>query len=593
MGYGARARRVPARGGGQLTDVDMYKLGVVGRTERGFEDVLHTEIYSMGDYEIKCGLYGDGSDYIAYVVRSFFKELELSNPVEVKVLGYVAADAVQATYPMMDQDGTPEKLWDINAGRKNVADKSAFGNKIAVQVTTSTNETAKLAANILALATTCVLDKVDHLEVGNYIQFADGTNTEVVVVATVVPATKTVTFAALTNPYTAALTTVSRIDVELKVAVKNPSGNYEEKESWVGPMALSSTIGIAGLVNDEADGSDYIIMAHNAANATADPADQIPADLSAWTALTTGSDGTGPGDSDWNSLMTSFTDDNISILLSPESTSIDHNTNMATWATANYKCMYYAQAANKASQATLKNFGASLRKSVTFAMLPSDKWIETDDPITGGKVSIPKVGVDAAFWFNTYAKYGESKVAAGNKSELVLKCTDRLIDDNGLVHNDILGVGDRLIRSYSVNICRFRRGIGITNNSARTFSTDDGYKYQNQIMQWILYKKSIVYYLTSIEQDKAGIRAQESHYNRVWAYMKAKFDAGHIYQGRKEDGSLTQFSDACIIVNDFSMNTMANIANGIEEIFLQFIAPPPIEEPILSLASAAVTTIKA
>ena len=594
MGYGARARRVPARGSGQLTDVDVYKIGVVGRTERGFENVLHNEIYSMDDYAVKCGLYGDGTDYVGYVVRSFFKELSQDNPVEMKVLGYVAADAANATYSMLDQDGTPEALWTIKAGRKNVLDKSAFGNKIAVQVSTSENVSMVATSSPGATPTSAVLDSVDNLEVGNYIHFVEGVNEDVEVITAITPSTKTITFAAMTGTYTTAAT-ITRVDVDLKVAVKDPQGNYEQKENWVFPHAISSTIGIAGAVNDTVTGSDYIVMAHNASNTTPDAADQYPATLSTWTPLTSGSDGTGPNDANWDTLIdTYFDDDDIMILLSPESTSTTHNQNMADWASDGYKCMYYAQAANEATEATLKNFGALMRKNVTFAMLPSDKWIEVDNPVSSvdGKIQIPKVGIDAAHWFNTYAVYGESKVAAGNKPEMVLKTNDTLVDTNELVHNDVLGVGDRLIRKYSINICRFRRGVGITNNSARTFSTDDGYKYQNQIMQWLLYKKSIKTYLESIEQDKSGIRAQESHYNKVWGYMFNKFRAGHIYQGQKEDGSLTSFEEACIIVNDFSINTLANIANGIEEIFVQFIAPPPIEEPILSLASASVTTVK-
>ena len=201
--------------------------------------------------------------------------------------------------------------------------------------------------------------------------------------------------------------------------------------------------------------------------------------------------------------------------------------------------------------------------------------------------------MDAAFWFNTYSKYGESKVAAGNKSEMVLKTSSKLVDTNGLVHDDKSGVGGRLIRNYSVNICRYRRGIGITNNSARTLSTDDGYKYQHQIMMWILYGRSIVTYLRLIEQDQAGRMAQTSHYKAIWAYMNKKYKAGHLYIGQKEDGSNTTFEDVCIIINDFTINTLTNINNGIEETFLQFVAPPVIEEPILSLASAGITTVRA
>ncbi len=593
MGYGAHATRTPARGGSGLTDVNIYKLGILGRPERGFEHLILDEIYSFDEYSKKCGRFGDGTDYIGYVVKSFFDELSKDNPVEVKVLGYVATDAVQATYDMLDQDATAEALWTIKAGRKNVNDKSAFGNKIAVKVTTSANVTFTTTSSPGATPTSAVLDDVTNLEIGNYIRFLEGVNDDTEVITAINTTTKTITFAAMAGTYTTAVA-ISRIDVDLRIAVEDDKGNYEEKERWVYPHALSSTIGIAGEVNDTESGSDYIIMTHNSGNTTADAADQIPANLTTWTPLTSGSDGAiAASDSLYNTLLsTYFTDTDITFLLSPESSSTDHNTNMATWSTDGYKCMYYAQAASGALEASLKNVGSVLRKGITFSMLPSDKWIYVDDLRTDGKKLIPKVGIDAAHWFNTYAKFGESKVSAGNKPEMVLATSGPLDNTNGLVHDDYLGVGDRLIRNYSINICKFTRGVGITNNSARTFSTDNGYKYQNQIMQFLLYKRSIVAYLQSIEQDRAGSNAQNTHYRAVWAYMKRKYDAGHFYIGQKEDGSSTGFSDVVTIVNDFSINTLANIANGIEQMLLQFIAPPPIEEPILLLASAPVTAVK-
>jgi hypothetical protein len=117
--------------------------------------------------------------------------------------------------------------------------------------------------------------------------------------------------------------------------------------------------------------------------------------------------------------------------------------------------------------------------------------------------------------------------------------------------------------------------------------------FQNQIMQYLLYKASILEYLRSIEQDKAGVRAQETHRNAVIAYLLRKYAAGDFYQGQKEDGSQTKFEDVVVVINDFTVNTLANIANGIEETFFQYIASPPIEKPILSLASAPVTMVKA
>lgn len=595
MGYGAHAKRVPARGGSVLTDVNIYKIGFIGKTERGFTNVQHTDIYSFKDYETKCGLYGDGTYYLPYVVESFFKELNSqNNPVEVKVLGHTPSDAVQATYSMVDQDATPSPLWTVKAGRKNVADKSAFGNKIAVKVTADlTRQTMKLTTDTSATPTTALLDSVDGLVVGNYVQFYNGTATEVAKILTINPITRAITFAALVATFTAVLTTVSRVDIDLRVAVKNPKGEYEEKERWIGTHVLSSTIGIAGMVNDPVSGSDYIIMTHNASNDTTDMTKIVPAVLSSWTALTSGADGTISNiAATYNTLLSTYmVDTDMTFLIAPELTSTDHHANMAAWTTDGYKCMYYAHAANEAAEAALKTFGGTLRKGITFAMMPSDKWVEITNPVDDNKKQIPKTGIDAAFWFNTYAKFGESKVASGNKSEMVLNCPDRLVDTNAIVHDDYLGVGDRLIRNYSVNICRYRLGVGITNNSARTFSTDLGYKYQNQIMQFLLYKKSIINYLQSIEQDKGGVTSQNAHYRAVWKYMNNKFKAGHLAVVQKEDGTYSDFNDVCIIVNDFSINTLADLANGIEQLFLQFVAPPPIEEPILQLASAGVTSI--
>jgi hypothetical protein len=64
-----------------------------------------------------------------------------------------------------------------------------------------------------------------------------------------------------------------------------------------------------------------------------------------------------------------------------------------------------------------------------------------------------------------------------------------------------------------------------------------------------------------------------------------------LFKGQKEDGTATVFNDVCIIVNDFTINTLANINNGQEEVFMQAVFPPPIEELILSLASAGVTSV--
>ena len=601
MGYGASARRVPAKGGAVLTDVDIYKVLLIGQTERGIIDasghpLLMEEIYSMSDFYPKCG--GFNNDYYAgYVAQSFFDELDKSISCEMKVMSWVAADSAQAGYEMMDTASSAVKVFDVKAGRKGLVDKSAFGNKIAIKLSIEEDITMKITSEILTGATSAVLDSVDNISVGDTIKFIDTVAplTAYVLVTGVTASTKTITFAALTLASTlpVATTTAYRQDVRLEVAVKDDSGNYQKQEEWQFPFVKSNTLGLAYEINNSVTGSNFIYLVVNSSN-TSTVDDSIPAELTSWTALTGGSDGTAAIDANWKTLVETYCESaEFAFLLSPESSSITHNVNMLDFCTDDYKGMFMAQSSNGATKETLTNFGASLRGSIKFGMLPSDKWIRVEDPtVTNGTLDIPKVGMDTAHWFNTYAKFGESKVAAGNKSEMVLRTNPTLLGSNGLVHDDRAGVGDRLIRKYSVNICKYTRGKGITNNSARTFSTDVGYMYQNQIMQFILYARSIVAYLREIEQDKSGAVAQEQHYNAVWGYMKKKYDAGHLYIGKREDGTATTFQDVCIIVNDFSINTLANIANGIEEIFLQFVAVPPIESPVLSLASAGVTSVK-
>ncbi|WP_411821217.1 hypothetical protein [Leptospira sp. 'Mane'] len=587
MGYGAQAKRVPAKGRGVVVDADVYKLGIVGKFKRGLATVK-TGLYSMDDVRKVCGN-ASTSTYAWLVLRAFYQHLRPGVSVESKVLMHVAEDAVQAAYAI--QDGASTKIYDFKAGVKGEADKSAGGNDIAIKISQSESVTFKLTVDTTATPTTAFLDQINNLEIGYQVKITDGTNTEYGFITAIDAVTKKITFAALTNTYTAALTTVSRCDLNLFVAIKDDYGSYQQQESYLDiPFVKSSTKGIIPLVNSALSGSFYGILTLNASNTTVG-ANARPAALTAWTPLTGGSDGTAPTDASWNTLVAGLADEHMQILLAPESSSPTHNNNMSVFSTNGYKALFFGQASNGATEEVLKNLGGICSEPIKFGMLPIDKWFETDDPTKdGGKVQIPPVGHAAAHWFNNYSVYGASKVAAGNRDALTT--SDRLLDSNGLIHDDTNGKGDRLIRKYRINIARYRQGKGITVNSARTWSTDTGYQYQNQIMQWLLYKVSILDYLRSIEQDRAGGKSQEDHYNAIWSYMIRKYDAGEFYQGQHEDGTPTEFQDVVQIVNDFTVNTLADIANGIENNFVQFIAPPPIEEPILSLASAPVTMVK-
>lgn len=587
--YGTSAQREPAKSSGFVEDVDIYNIGLLIKAERGLATVQRG-IYSIDDFQKKCGGYLSGY-YGYHVARSFFRTLEAGVNVEMKVAMWLASDAVQATAILYDTHGTPVKIFDISCAYRGAVDKSAFGNKVGYKISTSENVTYKLTADTGATPTVAYLDQVNNLEVGYAFKIADGTNTEYAFITAIDPVTRKITFGALTNTYTAALTTVSRLDWNLYIAVKDAKGVFQQKEVWEDmPFAQSNTIGMAKRVNDPVDGSEYVSLAVNASNAHTASV-MRPAAVTTWTALASGADGTAPVDANWLTLAAYFADEPMQICLAPESVSSTHNNNIATYATNGTKFMYYGQSSNQASEATLLNLGAICREPVKFGMFPMDKWIETDDPTKdGAKISIPPVGYAAAHWFTSYAIKGASEVAAGNETPLAT--SDRLVDDNGLVHDDIGGRGDRMITKASVNIARYRQGKGITINSARTMSTDSGYQWQHQIMQFLLIKKSLLAYFRKEEQKKGGVPSQERHRNNVFSYMKAKYDAGEFYHGQKSDGSFTKFEDVVQIINDFSVNTLADLKNGREINFVQFVEGPIVESPTIQLASAGVTTVR-
>jgi hypothetical protein len=117
--YGASVRRAAARGGSTLTDIDIYKIFLLCKTERGSVNALgapfvHDEIYSMNDFYKKCGGF-NSSYYGSYIAQSFFDELDNNINCEMKVISPVDAAAVQASYSIMDQATSAVKIFDIKA----------------------------------------------------------------------------------------------------------------------------------------------------------------------------------------------------------------------------------------------------------------------------------------------------------------------------------------------------------------------------------------------------------------------------------------------------------------------------------------------
>ncbi len=582
MAYGAQAKRVDAKITSLVADVDLYKIGLLGKTERGISGIIK-EINSFGMYEKMCGSYQSGN-MTAYVAKTFFDTLKSGVQVEMKVATHVASDAVQAFY---NAENTSNDCLALKAACLGKADKSAYGNRINFKITKTEEFQYKLSAEIAITGTSATLVSVEGLAVGQFVRIDNTTVNETKKILTLNSNTKTITFSALANvaAMSVATTTVYRQDIKLEVGLADVNGFVNLVETW---ERMAWTTDAINIINTTRDNS-YWLLASAIAFVEVDAA-AIPKNVTTWTPLATGVDGTTSTDVQMEAIADLYDDEDISILISPAFTTTAYNLYLADKASENCDYIYYVNIPENATEATLKALGATLRKTYQFGIIPMDKWFEMYDPLNPSLViNVPNIGILAAHYFNEYSANGVGRVAAGNRTPInTILIPD---DDNGLIHDDKAGTGDMLIRNYSVNIGRFKSGVGTTINSARTLATDKGYCFQNQIMGFLLIKKSIYAYLQSIEQDSSGVDAQELHYNAIWTYCKKKYDSNVFYKGQKEDGTKTEMKDVVTIVNDFSINTLTDIANGKETNFLQVVFVPPIEEPILDLASAPVTSI--
>lgn len=591
-GYGTNVYRGNPKALGGLRSVNFLKVNVIGRFARGIVDangtpVVTERIFTEEDMKRTLGGF-DSVKMSPYIIRALFRGLKarLQGAVEVKAIGWVAANAVQATLVLKDiASPTPLDLFTAGAARLGNHDKSTFGNSISIK--TSRSEVIKytLKADMTANADILFPDAIDNLKIGYFLRLNDGTNNVVRRVSAINTATGQVTLASTVGAgitFTAALTVITRIDWSLFIAVDDDKGIPRQKEAWENyPFAKSDTLGLPLALNDKNAGSMYLTLAY-ITNASIDP-DSLPAVLTSWTRLASGADGTAPTDADYLTLGNIMKTYRAAFWLAGESSSLAHNQNMlGIVSDGNFYGEYLVNIPANATQAILENYGNTLRSSIQFGEIPGDKRFNTINPVTGEKFNIPNIGHIAAHWFNSYVERGEEWVDAGN--DYPLQTTDELVD-NGIIASDAAGNGKRLIVDYRVNILEREPGVGIIKKSGRTLSTNEGYMYKNQVMQTLLYAEEIRAFRRKQEQQPGGADKQQAAQRAVDSAMRDKYEAGKFLIYQKEDLSFSTYNDVVSVVDDITTTPLADLATGKDLLVFQFKAKPPIEFPDAEISS--------
>lgn len=581
MGYGSTSGRVPAKGAGGVTTANIFIVNILGRFARGFTTVQRG-IFDPDSFRKNMG--GFNSSFMSpYVFRTLYNTLfqELKGKVEFRLLGYVASDSAQASYAMLDS--TPQTLYTAKCSKKGVADKSLFGNNVCIKSEIVEKIKYTLQSDMLINGTEATLTSVEFLKVGYKIHLNNGTDSVYRQILTIDPITKKVTFAAVGVAVTflAVNTTITLVEHKITIGEKMEKGNIEIRETWKAPFFKGNSDGLPNLMGNQDSGSYYLTLEYNAANTSLEGAD-LPANLTDWTFLTGGLDGTAPGDSDWNTLVAGFANDKAGFLLAPESSSVTHNQNMALYSSNGQRWNYYANIPSGSTEDSLQAFGASLRSVVQFGQIPMDKRFKTIDPVTDEKLEVPNIGYAVAHYFNYLYSYSEAKVAAGY--DIPINTADEMID-NGLVHDDEAGIGERLITKSSVNIAT-KTANGIFINSARTLSSDPGYQWQHQLMTYLIDRNTIVEFDKKYEQAIGGDANQKSRAKLVEAYLRNRFNAGIYYNGFLDNGKKAKFEDSVILQLDGTNNPLSQLMTGKETLFYQFKSPYVVENPHLEIASA-------
>jgi hypothetical protein len=394
-------------------------------------------------------------------------------------------------------------------------------------VLTSTGAVAKLAGNFTSLQVTATnatlgltvmatptngtpaarattgtqLSSLVPFAVGDALRISDGTNTALVKLLNITPATNTITWGpAVANiaTFNPLLLTVSRVTFNLGIAY---GGNdvAHQVESWTAlSMEHDAANYAVSIINDPITGSKYIDVTdlHSASPVGAN----VPAAVPAYTAFTQGRDGT-PTSNDFIGNQSTHTGfyafDALTVqLVTCERTDPAILTAALTYCEDRGDCMYIGavpQGYVAAGQAIA--YGEAFQGSKVYGALYGP-WMMVTDPVgtgTNPMKTLPPVGHVMGVYARIASTRGIWKAPAGDEANLLgaLNLEYRLSDTEHTA----------LVKQGSVNGIRAVAGAGIVIDASRTLSTDTRWLYVNVRLLFNYVKSSLKTGLSWVRQE--------------------------------------------------------------------------------------------
>lgn len=367
-----------------VTGVSTAIAGMLGTFERGPLNVA-TLVTSMAQFEATFGsvppIVGNKSSF--YSAKALFQKIGSG---QIWVNRVASAAAVKATKSFDDRQGSPASTLRIDAANEGI-----WGNKLSVDVDDDAILTTTVTTTVIATSVSAILASVEGLEVGSYVKFYNGTNTEYVTVEAIDIPNKTITWTgALSFEYTVANGVITSVEFKLTVYVSNV-----EVESWP-DLSMNDSV---SFFCETAVNSNYIACVDLKATDVLGWEDQPVATSTAQT-LTTGADGIADIESsDWIGTEAAksgfFSFDNVpgifriiapdpTITTTPPIGKIAVDAGGLAYCDTRVTCQYYADVPFSATVAEAVTFAGNFagRRIATFF-----PWVKTIE--SGATVWVP------------------------------------------------------------------------------------------------------------------------------------------------------------------------------------------------------------
>ncbi len=572
---------------------DFLIAGINCFTERKYDKVFSVrgikEFQDIFGYDINSSWFGPEE------VEGFFNNvsgidatLYISSHV-----GYTgsAIDAIVASAIVNNSDTPAETLLTLKAGYQTKAggalEYGVSGNRTGFTITKGSRFSTSVKTTGLITDTWIYCNSVADIKIGDTIKVgltASGLIYEYKVVTAVEESTGRVSYASSFSKIATAEDTVEVMGIRIQVWRKDIKGIVTEVDKELGKIYCAINSQVTDYYVENVFSTSKWIDITRGATTPDTPDEDLPADVTTVTYLTTGADGTAPTTaSHWTRSLSRFDNMPVRLIFNPETSNSTIQSAGETYCKAREdKPKWICNIANDRTKAQLITIGNNFQRSDDVLMAVIADWVKIIDPFSTSDNAppriIPNVGFIAGLILRTI----------GLKGIHWIPVKDTPIYGIIGIDNDNLGdIGDADrtdIAEAGVNIIQYLKGKGYILRNLFTPSTSLEFKFFNAIMMREYIKVSGLDALQDDESTPNSYERIQKNKDAMISFGRSLWNKGStgsvktgetFGQGFDSENKPTKFEDHYLVVADMTNNTQVQINAGERyiDVYFSFAVP--------------------